>query len=88
MDYNTTASVMEQLVAQWLAIRLSFIGALISFFVAVVAVATKEFLPVSYLGLSLTYSFQMTTFLKFMVSVIDSFNALCSELAFLFSNGY
>jgi hypothetical protein len=59
---------MGQLAAQWLAIRLDFIGSLISFFIAVVAVSTNGFLPASYLALGLTYSFQMTTYLKFAVS--------------------
>ena len=61
---------MSQLAAQWLAIRLDFIGSLISFFIAVVAVATSKsgFIPASYLALGLTYSFQMTTYLKFAVS--------------------
>ena len=70
VDYNTIASVMSQLAAQWLAIRLDFIGSLISFFIAVVAVATSKsgFIPASYLALGLTYSFQMTTYLKFAVS--------------------
>ena len=74
VDYNTIASVMSQLAAQWLAIRLDFIGSLISFFIAVVAVATNGFLPASYLALGLTYSFQMTTYLKFAVS---NFYSLC-----------
>ena len=59
---------MSQLAAQWLAIRLDFIGSLISFFIAVVAVSTNGFLPASSLALGLTYSFQMTTYLKFAVS--------------------
>lgn len=72
VDYNTIASVMGQLAAQWLAIRLDFIGSLISFFIAVVAVSTNGFLPASYLALGLTYSFQMTTYLKFAVSKSSS----------------
>jgi ATP-binding cassette, subfamily C (CFTR/MRP), member 1 len=67
VDYNTIASIMGQLAAQWLSIRLNFIGSLISFFIAVVAVSTNGFLPASYLALGLTYSFQMTTYLKFTV---------------------
>ena len=67
MDYNTIAVIMSQLAAQWLAIRLDFIGSLISFFIAVVAVSSNGFLPASYLALGLTYSFQMTTYLKFAV---------------------
>ena len=71
LDYNTIALIMEQLAAQWLAIRLGFIGALISFFIAVVAVATNGFLPASYLALGLTYSFQITTYLKFTVGACN-----------------
>ena len=72
VDYNTIASVMGQLAAQWLAIRLDFIGSMISFFIAVVAVSTNGFLPASFLALGLTYSFQMTTYLKFAVRTISS----------------
>ena len=72
VDYNTIASVMGQLAAQWLAIRLDFIGSMISFFIAVVAVSTNGFLPASFLALGLTYSFQMTTYLKFAVRTIPS----------------
>ena len=77
VDYNTIASVMSQLAAQWLAIRLDLIGSLISFFIAVVAVSTDGFLPASYLALGLTYSFQMTTYLKFAVSTLKNAVTYC-----------
>jgi hypothetical protein len=40
-------------------------GALISFFVAVVAAAAPGFIPPGFLALALVYSFQLTTYLKF-----------------------
>jgi ABC-type multidrug transport system fused ATPase/permease subunit len=72
VDSNSIAGVLSQLVSQWLAIRLDLIGSLISFFVAVVAVATLKysFLPAGFLALGLTYSFQMTQYLKFAVRMI------------------
>ena len=66
---------MTQLAVQWLAIRLDFIGSLISLFIAVLAVASNGFIPASFLALGLTYSFQMTTYLKFAVRMIATAEA-------------
>jgi len=77
VDYNSTAFVMTNLASQWLALRLDFLGSLISLFVAVIAVSTASmgFIPAGYLALGLTYSFQLTTYLKFAVRMMASFEA-------------
>lgn len=75
VDYNTVPLVMTQLAIQWLAIRLDFIGSLISFFIAVLAIASNGLIPASFLALGLTYSFQMTTYLKFAVRMIATAEA-------------
>lgn len=75
VDYNTVPLVMTQLAIQWLAIRLDFIGSLISLFIAVLAIASNGLIPASFLALGLTYSFQMTTYLKFAVRMIATAEA-------------
>ena len=75
VDYNTVPLIMSQLAIQWLAIRLDFIGALISLFIAVLAIASNGLIPASFLALALTYSFQMTTYLKFAVRMIATAEA-------------
>jgi ATP-binding cassette subfamily C (CFTR/MRP) protein 1 len=77
VDSNTIAGILTQLASQWLAIRLDFIGSLTSFFIAVLAVATLKynFLPAGFLALGLTYSFQMTQYLKFAVRMVASCEA-------------
>ena len=75
VDYNTVPLIMSQLSTQWLAIRLHLIGALISFFIAVLAVAFEGLIPASYLALALTYSFQITTYLKFAVRMMATAEA-------------
>lgn len=75
VDYNTVPLIMTQLAVQWLAIRLDFIGSLISFFIAVLAIASNGLIPASFLALGLTYSFQMTTYLKFAVRMIATAEA-------------
>ena len=75
VDYNTVPLVMTQLAIQWLAIRLDFIGSIISLFIAVLAIASNGLIPASFLALGLTYSFQMTTYLKFAVRMIATAEA-------------
>ena len=72
VNYNTVAAIMQQLGSQWLAVRLDFLGSFISFFIALVAVATAryDFIPPGYLGMGLMYSFTITNFLKFCVRIL------------------
>lgn len=72
VNSNSVAAMMQQLGGQWLAVRLDFLGSSISFFVALIAVATApyNFIPPGYLALGLTYSFTITSFLKFCVRIM------------------
>jgi ATP-binding cassette, subfamily C (CFTR/MRP), member 1 len=70
VDYNTVPLVMSQLAIQWLTIRLHLIGSLVSFFIAVLAIASDGLIPASFLALGLTYSFQMSNYLKFAVRMM------------------
>jgi ATP-binding cassette subfamily C (CFTR/MRP) protein 1 len=69
VDVNSAANVLQQLASNWLAIRLDFLGSLVSFFVALLAVTTTDFIPAGFLAVGLTYSFQLTTYMKFIVKV-------------------
>lgn len=75
VDNNSTAAMIQQIGAQWLSIRLDFFGSLISFFIALVAVVTHPygFIPAGFLALGLTYSFQLTQFLKYAVKMIATY---------------
>lgn len=75
VDANSVANVTQQIAAQWLAIRLDMIGALISFFMAVLAASAPGFIPPGFLALGLTYSFQLTTYLKFLVRMMAQLEA-------------
>lgn len=72
VDVNTAAEMTQGLAFQWLSIRLDVIGALVAFFVGVMAAATAEsaFIPAGYLGLGLASAFDMTGFLKHGVRMV------------------
>jgi ABC-type multidrug transport system fused ATPase/permease subunit len=82
VNSNTVAAMMQQLGGQWLAIRLDCLGSLISFFIALIAVATApyNFIPAGYLALGLTYSFTITSFLKFCVRVMATGEAMMNSV--------
>jgi ATP-binding cassette subfamily C (CFTR/MRP) protein 1 len=75
VDANTVANVTQQLAGQWLAIRLDLIGALISFFMAVLAASAPGFIPPGFVALGLTYSFQLTTYLKYLFRMLAQLEA-------------
>lgn len=66
----------------WLGLRLDCLGGLIGSFVAAVAVATasSNFIPAGWLGLALSYSIEITGFLKHGVRVIATLEADMSSL--------
>ena len=61
----------------WLGLRLDFLGGLISAFIGGVAVATVKtgFIPAGWLGLALSYSIEVTGFLKHGVRMIATIEA-------------
>jgi hypothetical protein len=77
VNHNSIAAVTQQLAGQWLAIRLDILGAFISFFIVLIAVATSkyDFIPPGYLALGLSYSFTITNFLKFGVRIMATTEA-------------
>lgn len=74
LDHNSIANITQQLSGNWLAIRLDFMGAIVSLFIALIAVASLSvnFIPAGFLAVGLTYSFQLTTYLKFLVRMVAS----------------
>jgi len=70
------------LCSSWLGLRLDCLGGLIGAFVAAVAVATAKsgFIPAGWLGLALSYSIEITGFLKHGVRVIATLEADMSSL--------
>eukprot|EP00588_Corethron_pennatum_P011898 CAMPEP_0194271708 /NCGR_PEP_ID=MMETSP0169-20130528/5424_1 /TAXON_ID=218684 /ORGANISM="Corethron pennatum, Strain L29A3" /LENGTH=1528 /DNA_ID=CAMNT_0039014129 /DNA_START=202 /DNA_END=4788 /DNA_ORIENTATION=+ len=73
-SFNThnASYTLVQLVNNWLGLRLDFLGGFISFFIGAVAVGFKDrnFIPAGWLGLALSYSIEVTGYLKFGVRMI------------------
>jgi len=61
----------------WLGLRLDFLGGLIGAFIGAVSVATAryEFIPAGWLGLALSYSIEVTGFLKHGVRMMATIEA-------------
>jgi len=70
-NVNTVPGVLQQIASQWLSIRLDFLGALVIFFMGVLAITTKNsgFISAGNLALGLSYSIQMTSIMKMAVRV-------------------
>lgn len=76
VDRNSVCAVLQQVVGQWLAIRLDLITAIVSCFIAALAVgAGTSFIPSGYLALALSYSLSMTQYLKFAVRMVATAEA-------------
>ncbi len=71
------AYLLTQLTNYWLGLRLDIMGGLIGAFVGGIAVATSSanFIPAGWLGLALSYSIEVTGFLKFGVRMIATIEA-------------
>jgi ABC-type multidrug transport system fused ATPase/permease subunit len=76
-DVMNSSYMLVQLVNYWLSLRLDILGGLIAAFVGAVAVGTLEqgFIRAGWLGLALSYSIEMTTYLKFGVQMIARLEA-------------
>ena len=76
-DLNNSAYQLVQLSGHWLGIRLDFLGGCIGGLIAALAVATQDtnFIPAGWLGLALTYSTEVTGFLKHGVRMIATVEA-------------
>ena len=81
VDKNSCPMVLMQLASQWLGIRLDVIGAFISFFIAALAAgAGTEFVPASFLALALSFSINLTTYLKFVSRIMANTEANMSSV--------
>lgn len=76
-DTMNAAYMLTQLTNFWLGLRLDIMGGLIGAFVGGVAVATSSsnFIPAGFLGLALSYSIEVTGFLKHGVRMIATVEA-------------
>lgn len=74
---NTVPGVLQQIASQWLSIRLDFLGAVVIFFMGVLAITSQNngFISAGYLALGLSYSIQMTAILKMAVRVFATVEA-------------
>lgn len=81
-DNMNASYVLVQLTGYWLALRLDIMGGLISMFVGLVAVGTLDsaFIPAGWLGLALSYSIEVTSFLKHGVMMIARLEADMSSV--------
>jgi ATP-binding cassette subfamily C (CFTR/MRP) protein 1 len=76
-DTMNASYILVQLTNFWLGLRLDVLGGLMGAFIGGVAVATSSsgFIPAGYLGLALSYSIEVTSFLKFGVRMIATVEA-------------
>jgi len=77
-DKNNICYILQQLSFLWIALRLDVLGGIISFFVAAVAVgtaSTSASIPAGWLGLALTYSIEIVTYLKHGVRMVATLEA-------------
>lgn len=76
-DSMNAAYILTQLTNYWLGLRLDIMGGVIGAFVGGVAVATAsfDFIPAGWLGLALSYSIEVTGFLKHGVRMIATVEA-------------
>ena len=65
-DTMNSSYILIQLVNYWLGLRLDVLGGFVGAFIGGVAVATssKGFIPAGWLGLALSYSIEVTNYLK------------------------
>jgi ABC-type multidrug transport system fused ATPase/permease subunit len=81
-DNMNASYVLVQLASYWLALRLDVMGGLIGMFIGAVAVGTLEtgFMPAGWLGLALSYSIEVTSYLKYGVQMIARLEADMSSV--------
>lgn len=76
-DTMNASYILIQLVSSWLSLRLDILGGFIGAFIGGLAVATYsiDFIPAGWLGLALSYSIEVTNFLKHGVKMIATLEA-------------
>lgn len=81
-DNMNASYILVQLASYWLALRLDVMGGLVAMCIGGVAVGTLEsgFIPAGWLGLALSYSIEVTSYLKFGVQMIARLEADMSSV--------
>ena len=81
-DNMNASYVLVQLAGYWLALRLDIMGGLISMFIGIIAVSTLDsgFIPAGWLGLALSYSIEVTSYLKHGVMMVARMEADMSSV--------
>lgn len=76
-DNMNASYILLQLTGSWLGLRLDVLGGLMGAFIGGVAVGTSSsgLISASWLGLALTYSIEVTSYLKFGVRMIATIEA-------------
>lgn len=67
IDVNNQVVYLQLMVQRWLGLRLEILGALICFFAAIFSVLGRDSIPAAIVGVTLTYSLQVTGSLNFAV---------------------
>ena len=76
-DTQNASYLLVQLTSSWLGIRLDVLGGLMGAFIGAIAVGTLKynFIPAGWLGLALSYSIEVTNFMKHGVRMIATIEA-------------
>jgi ABC-type multidrug transport system fused ATPase/permease subunit len=76
-DSMNASYILVQFAGYWLSLRLDVLGGLMASFIGGVALATysEKFISAGWLGLALSYSIEVTTYLKFGVRMIATIEA-------------
>lgn len=81
-DNMNASYILVQLASYWLALRLDVMGGIIGMFIGAVAVGTldSDFIPAGWLGIALSYSIEVTSYLKFGVQMVARLEADMSSV--------
>lgn len=81
-DKMNASYILVQLASYWLALRLDIMGGIIGAFIGAVAVGTLNsgFIPAGWLGLALSFSIEVTSYLKYGVQMIARLEADMSSV--------
>mmetsp|Transcript_12138 Transcript_12138/g.26798 ORF Transcript_12138/g.26798 Transcript_12138/m.26798 type:complete len:1473 (-) Transcript_12138:29-4447(-) len=76
-DTMNASYVLVQITNSWLGLRLDVLGGLMALIISAIAVGTyeKEFIPAEWLGLALSFSIEVSTYLKHGVRMIATIEA-------------
>lgn len=67
IDYSTRQMLLWMVLSRWLAVRVEILGAIVSFSVGMAAWALRDTLEASFAGLAITWAFNFSITLNFLV---------------------